>query len=383
MKNFKFFTDKPLARYRMADSAIIILTILLWGIGMFTLYFAVSGDAISKGWLSSEALAPVKKQFFSSVVGFVVMFLLSILRFELVKKYVPFIVLLSVALCFCTFIPHVGMKLNGARRWIRIPFIGSFQPTEAVKFSVVLYLARYFDHQYELPARDRKLVPAIFILFVLTGVVLMQKDFSSAAFVFMLGACIFIISGAKFGWIIPTGFIAVLLGVLFVSLNSYRLNRLIAFMHPEDAEANYQIIAAKRAITNGGFFGQGFGSGLSKTFRVPEVQSDCIFAAWGEAMGFLGVLIYFFVLFLFAWRCFRLSGRTVDRFASFFVFGYAICIVSQSVMNIAVVSGAIPTTGIPLPFFSSGGSSIVVTLAMCGLILNASRFTDVEDADSF
>lgn len=383
MNSFKFFTDKPLFRYRTADSAIIILTILLWGIGMFTLYFSVSGEAISKGLFSSEAMIPVKKQFFSSVIGFMVMFILSILRFELVRKYVHVVVLISIALCFCTFIPHFGMELNGARRWIRIPFIGSFQPTEAVKFAVVLYLARYFDHQYELRENERRLVPAIFVLFVLTGVVLMQKDFSSAAFVFMLGACVFIISGAKFGWIIPTGFIAILLGILFVSLNSYRLNRLIAFMHPEDADANYQIIAAKRAITNGGFFGQGFGSGLNKTFHVPEVQSDCIFAAWGEAMGFVGVLAYFLVLFLFAWRSFRLSGRTTDRFASFFVFGYALCIVSQSIMNVAVVSGAIPTTGIPLPFFSSGGSSILVTFAMCGLILNASRFVSAETDDKF
>ena len=376
MNNFKFFTDKPLEKYRSADSSIILLTLLLWGIGMFTLYFAQSGVAISRGNFSPEALYTVKKQILSSVFGFALMFLFSVVKLDIVKKYMPVVLFVSIVLCFCTFVPHVGISLNGARRWIRIPLFGSFQPTEAIKFSLVLYLARYFECQYNLPQESRKLFPAIFMLFMVTGFVLMQKDFSSSMFVFTLGVCIFLISGARFAWIFP-------LGILFITLNSYRLNRIIGFLRPEDADYNYQIIAAKRALTNGGFFGQGFGSGLEKIFRVPEIQSDCIFAAWGEATGFVGVLLYALILFLFAWRCFRLAGRTVDRFASLMVFGYALAIVAQSVVNIAVVSGAIPATGIPLPFFSSGGSSIIITLSMCGLIVNASRFTGVEEDDKF
>ena len=169
--------------------------------------------------------------------------------------------------------------------------------------------------------------------------------------------------------------IVIPLSALFVFLEPYRLNRIIGFLDQDSylQTLNYQTYAARRAISAGGFWGQGLGSGLSRINSIPEIQSDYIFAGWAESMGYFGVLIYFALLTLFAWRGLHCAMTAKSRFASIAAFGFIVSIIAQSVMNVAVVGGVIPTTGIPLPFFSSGGSSILFTLATCGFLVNASR----------
>ena len=381
MNSFKFFADKPLSKYRTADSSIIILTLLMWGIGMFTLYFS-SGATGGKGEvLFNDSLYFVKRQFISSMIGFVLMFFLAVVNLEFLKGKLPYIVLAAIILCLCVYIPHFGISRNGARRWIRIPLLGSFQPSEAVKLVVVLYLAKYFDWQYKQPKEKRTLIPGIISLFIFTFVVLIQKDFSTSVFVFALGLSIFFVSGARLAWMVPALVTVVPLGGLFILLDEYRLKRIIGFINPDDFQndLNYQITYAKRAIMNGGLWGQGFGSGLVKTGGIPEVQSDYIFAGWVEATGFVGVIIYMALLALFTWRCMKVAMTVFDRFMSLMVFGFVVAISGQSLLNLAVVASVLPSTGVPLPFFSSGGSSIMVTLGMCGLIINASRFTGAED----
>ena len=136
---------------------------------------------------------------------------------------------------------------------------------------------------------------------------------------------------------------------------------------------NYQTNASIRAISTGGFWGQGIGSGLTKLNSIPEVQADYIFAGWVEAMGLFGVILYFLLLGAFAYKAYRCAFNCPDRFGAIGIFGCISAIFFQSIANVAVVCGAIPSTGIPLPFFSAGGSSMVVTLCMCGFMINAAR----------
>ena len=153
------------------------------------------------------------------------------------------------------------------------------------------------------------------------------------------------------------------------------MERIIAFLNPTEKQqtSNFQSLAAKRAISSGGLLGAGIGTSLVQSNSIPEVHSDYIFASWSEAMGFFGVLAYFSVLVLFAARGTIIALHCTNRFAAFASFGFVFSIVAQSLMNCGVVCGLLPSTGIPLPFFSLGGSSIIVTLAMCGFVLNASR----------
>ncbi|MBQ9631032.1 MAG: FtsW/RodA/SpoVE family cell cycle protein, partial [Treponema sp.] len=225
--------------------------------------------------------------------------------------------------------------------------------------------------------------PAVVVLSIFSVTVLLQKDFSTSVFIFCVGIVLFFASNAKLVWLFPSLLLIIPSGVFMIFQEPYRIDRIIAFMKPEEGVItyNYQSIAAKRAISAGGFWGEGIGSSLKWINRIPEVQADYIFAGWSEAMGFLGVVAYFILLFIFSWRGYRSSIRCMNKFAAFASFGCTTMIVLQSLMNCAVVCGALPSTGIPLPFFSLGGSSIIVTLSMCGFIVNASRRNSKEDIE--
>ena len=370
--NFSIVADRPLENYKKCDISLILLSVLLWGIGMFTLYVC-SGNYGMRAF--NDDLYFVKRQMISSCLGFMLFIIFATFKLETIKRFLPLIVVIALVLSIMTFIPGIGIERNGARRWIRLGFT-TFQPSEMVKFVIVLYLANYFEKQAKITdAFDKTVFPAVLVSFVLVASIAMQSDLSTSVFVAALAILLFIVSGAKIFWLLPVMSILIPLSVLFVFLEPYRLNRIIGFLDQDSylQTLNYQTYAARRAISAGGFWGQGLGSGLSRINSIPEIQSDYIFAGWAESMGYFGVLIYFAILILFAWRGLHCAMTTKSRFAAIASFGFIVSIVAQSVMNVAVVGGVIPTTGIPLPFFSSGGSSILFTLATCGFLVNASR----------
>lgn len=370
--NFSIVADRPLENYKKCDISLILLSVLLWGIGMFTLYVC-SGNYGMRAF--NDDLYFVKRQMISSCLGFMLFIIFATFKLETIKRFLPLMVVIALVLSIMTFIPGIGIERNGARRWIRLGFT-TFQPSEMVKFVIVLYLANYFEKQAKITdAFDKTVFPAVLVSFVLVASIAMQSDLSTSVFVAALAILLFIVSGAKIFWLLPVMSILIPLSVLFVFLEPYRLNRIIGFLDQDSylQTLNYQTYAARRAISAGGFWGQGLGSGLSRINSIPEIQSDYIFAGWAESMGYFGVLIYFAILILFAWRGLHCAMTTKSRFAAIASFGFIVSIVAQSVMNVAVVGGVIPTTGIPLPFFSSGGSSILFTLATCGFLVNASR----------
>lgn len=370
--NFSIVADRPLEKYKKCDISLILLSVLLWGIGMFTL-FVCSGNYGMRAF--NDSLYFVKRQLISSCLGFMLFIVFATFSLDAIKRLLPLMVVTALLLSVMTFIPGVGIEVNGARRWIRLGFM-TFQPSEMVKFVIVLYLANYFEKQAKIiDSFDKTVFPAVLVSFIMVGSIAMQSDLSTSVFVAALAILLFIASGSKIFWLLPVMSIVVPLSALFVFLEPYRLNRIIGFLDQGSylQTLNYQTYAARRAISAGGFWGQGLGSGLSRINSIPEIQSDYIFAGWAESMGYFGVLIYFVILILFAWRGLHCSLTTKSRFASVAAFGFIVSIVAQSVMNVAVVGGVIPTTGIPLPFFSSGGSSILFTLATCGFLVNASR----------
>lgn len=370
--NFSIVADRPLEKYKKCDISLILLSVLLWGIGMFTL-FVCSGNYGIRAF--NDSLYFVKRQLISSCLGFMLFIVFATFSLDAIKRLLPLMVVTALLLSVMTFIPGVGIEVNGARRWIRLGFM-TFQPSEMVKFVIVLYLANYFEKQAKIiDSFDKTVFPAVLVSFIMVASIAMQSDLSTSVFVAALAILLFIASGSKIFWLLPVMSIVVPLSALFVFLEPYRLNRIIGFLDQGSylQTLNYQTYAARRAISAGGFWGQGLGSGLSRINSIPEIQSDYIFAGWAESMGYFGVLIYFVILILFAWRGLHCSLTTKSRFASVAAFGFIVSIVAQSVMNVAVVGGVIPTTGIPLPFFSSGGSSILFTLATCGFLVNASR----------
>lgn len=370
MGQFNFYANKPSQNYHKADFWFLLSFLLLWGLGIFTLF------ACTKNHFANDSFVYVKRQIISSIIGFA--FFLCFLFFDIktIRKAVGIIVIVSFVLCLLTFIKPISIERNGARRWLKMPKNFTFQPSELAKFAVVLFLANFFDKQERLEDPEEKnVLLSVIVLCLFVTVVVLQKDMSTSLFILAIGILMFFVSGQKLLWLVPFLFIAIPLAVISMFMEKYRIDRILGWLHPEqfNTTINFQSIAAKNAISAGGFWGKGIGVGLEKINSIPENQADYVFAGWAEAMGYVGVLAYFAVLIFFAWRGYKNALNCSDRFSAYSCFGCVSIIFLQSLVNAMVVCGLLPSTGIPLPFFSLGGSSIIVTLAMCGFILNTSR----------
>ena len=380
MNQYDFYAHKPSEKYHKSDIWFLVSVLLLWGLGMFTIFVCSQGYAAR--FFNNDSFYFVKRQLVCSAAGIALFMAFLLLDMETIKKLVIYMVLITLVLCALTFIKPLSIEKNGARRWIRLPFNFTFQPSELVKFSLVLYLASYFDKLSEDISGEKDVLPCVGIFLLMVLLVLLQKDFSTSVFLTCIGILMFFVAGAKLKWVIPFLLIAIPVAVIMVGSEQYRIERIIGFLKPSEGlqSYNYQANAAKATISAGGIWGAGIGRGLSKLNSIPEVQADYIFAGWTEAMGYIGVLAYIALLIVFAWRGYKAAFSCPDRFAAYGCFGCVSVIVVQSIVNLMVVCGLLPSTGIPLPFFSVGGSSIIVTLGMCGFILNASRCQD-KNAD--
>lgn len=378
MNQFTFYADRPAENYHKIDLGILASVILLWGFGIFTLFICSQNYGAR---VFNDSLYFVKRQLVSSLFGLIVFVAFLVTDIKYIKKFLSIFVIVSIVLCILTFIGPLSVEKNGASRWLKMPGNFSFQPSELAKFSLVLFLANYFEKQEALDEDERTVFPCVIGFIIIIGIIFAQKDFSTGVFIAVIGILMFFVSGQKLKWLLPFLVVAIPAVILMISLEPYRLQRVIGWIRPDEfgSTVNYQSIAAKRAISSGGIWGSGIGNNLVRINSIPEIQADYIFAGWSEAMGFVGVIFYFILLGFFAYRGYRTALRCKDRFSAYTTFGCVSVIFLQSLLNTMVVCGLLPTTGIPLPFFSLGGSSIMVTLAMCGFILNASRCEEIDE----
>lgn len=378
MEGYRVLADRAVEHHHRSDYTFLVCVILMLGFGLWTQFFC-SQNLAEKFY--HDPFYYFKRQLISVAVGAICFLLVSSLKMSAIRKMIPIFLCITFFLCILTFLPFLSHEANGARRWIKMPFGFSLQSSEIVKFMIVLFLANLFDKQLEIVNKDeRNVFPCVAILCIFVGIVLAQKDLSTALFIFATCFVLFIVAGMNVKWFFALAILAIPALFIFIASEQYRLDRLLAFVRPELGEntINYQSITAKRAISAGGIFGSGIGPSFVQSFRVPEMQTDYVFAGWAESMGLFGVFLYFVLLGVFVWRGYKIALTSSDRFASIASFGFVTMILCQSILNCAVVSGVLPTTGIPLPFFSIGGSSIIVTLCMCGFILNVSRL-EVEE----
>lgn len=374
------FAERPIYP-RRSDVGLIVSIILLLGLGLVTLY--ISSESYASRYFGNEFYF-VERQVYTIVAGLVLLVTAACINMNVFRKVLPIFVLGTFFLCLATFIPGIGIERNGARRWLRLPFQGTFQPSELAKMAVIAFLANLFDKKSDrLDNPAVSVYPAAFGLFAFVIVVFLQDDFSTAFFILLLGLIIFFISGVYIRWFIAFCVFAVPVALLFVFSEEYRVNRLIAFLNPNyDIHGmNYQLRASTRAITAGGFWGTGLGTGITQVKKIPEVQADFVFAGWCESMGFMGVLLYFGILLYFGWRVVYIVRHSSNRFNGILAAGCGCMILLQSLMNCGVVCGALPSTGIALPFFSSGGSAMLVMMLASGFLINVSarEFETVQE----
>lgn len=383
MSSYSFSADRPLQSYRKCDTGFLIAIILMWGLGIFTLFVCSQNFASN---LTSDPYYFLKRQLICSAVGFVGFLACSLVDMKVLRNLIMGLCVITILLCFMTFIPGFRVDKNGAARWVKLPMNMTFQPSELVKFAIPVFLANNFDkfEKTENP-EEKNIMSSVIGVLIFTVIIFLQKDMSTGIFVFGIAVVMFIVSGMKIKWLIPTGILGGVALFIMIFSEEYRLNRLIAFFNRDNPlyadNIDFQSLRAERAISSGGVFGTGIGTDLRRLYSIPEVQSDYIFAGWAEAMGLVGVIIFVAILGFFAFKGFQIACKCKNRFASIASFGIIFSIVAQSLINIGVVCRAFPTTGIPLPFFSLGGSSIMVTLTMCGFVLNASRCDEDGDED--
>jgi cell division protein FtsW len=361
------------ARASQADHVLIACVFLLTGVGLATLYSA--SYAFGERFFKS-GLYFFSRQAFYCLPGFAVFFAVSWIRLARLRKFVVPLVALTLLLCALPFVPVIGVTKNGASRWIRVTASGTFQPSELVKLVLPFYLAHIFSKKQErINSLVSGILPPAMITFTFFVLIYLQNNFSTSVFITLNALFLFFLAGVRYRYFICGAIVLLPVSAFLALTKEHRLRRIISFFMPgwEPLGAGYQVNSSLLSIGSGGLLGKGFGQGTGKIASVPEIHSDFIFSSFSEEMGLVGVFLFYALFAVFALHGYRAALKCQDMFRRLLGCGLVTMISSQALLNTAVVSGAVPATGVPLPFFSAGGSSLTITLIAAGLIVNISR----------
>lgn len=360
-------------RKKPVDRTLLRITVLLLLLGLLTLFSATYYRAGPEG----DPLSEVKKQLFGVAVGAAAMAVTSRVPYAFWgrRRVVVGGIVLSTVLLIMVIIPGVGVSINGSRRWLSLGGL-SFQPGELAKYAVVLFMAMTLTVR---GARIKKLVkgilPVLAVPCVLFLLILEQPNLSTAGTILIVSVLMVMLAGADWRHLTLLGVGGLIVGAYYAWSAEYRRERLLSFMDPfaKMSDEGYQLSQSLIAFGSGGLFGMGLGQGRQKFAYLPYPESDFIFAVVGEDFGLLGCLAVILLFTAFLWSGMRVAIRCEDRFGSLLAAGIIGMISVQAFINMGVVVGVLPTTGLPLPFFSAGGTSLSITMAAVGIVLNISR----------
>jgi len=354
---------------------------LLVGMGLVTLYSASYAFAAR---FFGDGNYFIVRQLFFCAAGVICFFIFSRIKLDILRKLIIPLVCISAGLCVLTLIPGIGVERYGASRWIEIGSF-SYQPSEMVKFVLPLYLAHLLDKKANnLDSFFSGVLPPVVVTGLFFALIYGQNNFSTAVFLVFNAMIIFFLAGIHFRYFFAATMMIVPVSALLVFTKEHRVRRLVSFLRPQwdPLGAGFQVNASKDAIISSGLWGKGIGEGSRKLSSIPEIHSDFIFSAYVEEAGFIGVLLFFALFTVFAVLGFKAALNSKSIFGRLLAGGLTTLIATQAMLNTAVVSGALPATGIPLPFFSAGGSSLVTTMICAGLIANVARNDAVASGKS-
>ncbi len=305
-------------------------------------------------------------------VGAILFFYYAHLPGEKLMRQSRVYIVLSVVLLLLVF-PPLGHKINGSYRWIKMASI-SFQPSELAKLAVVLFTA-YFVTKHSDIKRYSMLLPILALIMIVSLLVVAEPDFGNAAVIIAIGFGMLFAAGARISHIIITGGLIGLSAGFVVISSSYRIRRIVAFLHPwaNAKTAGYQVIQSIVAIGSGGFFGKGLGNSDARLFFLPDAYNDYIFSIIAEEIGFLGAVFVIAVFAYFITICIMIARRASERFDKMAAFGIAMLFAIESISNMMVVTGLLPPKGIVLPLISYGGSAMLVNFIMLGILYRIAK----------
>lgn len=315
------------------------------------------------------------------IPGFLALYAFSKIDYRFWKKIaVPFF-FISVIMLLLVFVPGVGSKIYGASRWIQLgPF--SFQPSEMAKLSIIIYLAAWLESRGARRIKDvfEGLLPFLGIMGLIGFLIIKQPDTGTLGVIIISSFVIFFISGAKIRHLFSIALVGISILGMLIAVEPYRLNRITAFLDPntDPQGIGYQINQALLAVGSGGTFGVGLGHSRQKFNYLPEPVGDSIFAIIGEELGLVGSSLLVFLFVTLALRGIKIAKNSPDVFGKLLASGITVWIVSQAFINISANIALIPLTGIPLPFISYGGTSLVFLMSAVGILLNISKHADLN-----
>jgi cell division protein FtsW len=353
-------------------SLLLTATLCLLAFGAVMVFSASSARSVLNG--GGSGFYYLERTVIFGAIGLLVMRVASVRGVAAAKVMTPLLLISSLFLLFAVLLPGVGTTINGAQRWVGGGFI-QFQPSELAKIALVLYGAYLLSTE---PKRARTLSglgPYLLIVGLSVLLIAKEPDLGTAIVVSFAVCCVLFLAGVKPRTLAPVGALIALLAVVMIAMHPYQEARLTGFLHPDSdpGGSGFQAKQATIAVGSGGLFGVGLGQSVQKASYLPEAHTDMVAAVIGEELGLAGMFVLIGLFGIFGYAGLRAAHRARDRFSKLLAAGLTSLILAQAALNLFAVLGLAPLTGVPLPFVSYGGTSLVITLAAAGLILNVAR----------
>jgi len=366
VKTFSSFLNNPF------DFTLLITIVVLLGMGLVVVLSASSPSALAE---SGNSYSYFSKQLIFAILGIGVMFFISKIDYRFYQKFYKIAWWTSIILLAAVLV--IGKEVNGAKRWIYITSTLSFQPSEIVKFLVIVFYAGILVRNRDsLQLYGKGLIRHCLFLAPIIGLLLLQPHLSSSIVIIGIACIMMIVAGCKFKHFLFTGLGAGIPGLAaLIAIEPYRLKRFVTFLDPfKDIRGDgWQVVQSLYAIGSGGLFGVGLGESKQKYLYIPEPHNDFIFSILAEEIGFIGCVVVLVLFGIFIWRGILIAMKAPDMFGSLLAIGITSLVAIQVIINVAVVTSSMPATGMPLPFFSYGGTALFILLCEMGVLLNISR----------
>ena len=350
-------------------TAIIILILF----GAIMIY---SASSIWANYKFEDSFYYVKRQMIFIVLGIFLMITTSKIDYNIYYDKSNKILGICIILLILVLIPGIGSVRNGSRSWFGIGSLG-IQPSEAAKLGMIIFTSKYLTNSSKfLKSYKYGVFPILGVLFLLFALIMLQPDLGTGMILVISIIFLLFIAGVNMKFFIGGGIIGLIGVIILIAIAPYRMDRITSFINPwnDPLGTGFQIIQSLYAIGPGGLLGRGYLKSIQKQFYLPEPQTDFIFSIIAEEFGIVGTIFVVFMFSFIIYRGIKIALRTKDSFAKYLAFGMSFQLAFQALMNLMVVIGMIPVTGVTLPFLSYGGSSLLITLASMGIILNISRY---------
>ena len=354
------------------DYTLFTVVIILYGLGLLMVLSASSHLGVLK---YDSPYYFFKRQFLFGVIGICAMLFLSKINYKVYKKFSGLIFLGAIGLLCLVLVPGIGSgEIRGAKRWIYVGF--NLQPSEVAKLAIIIFLSARISMN---PDRIKKFWTGLFLYFLIIGVVAgllyLEPHYSAIGIIGLISVIILFAGGAKVFHFVVIGLTLLPVGIAGIIISKYRLDRIVSFLDPwsDLQDGGWQVIQSLYALGSGGLFGLGLGQSRQKYTYLPDAHNDFILAILGEELGFIGMVFVIILFGILIWRGITIATKAPDMFSGLVAIGITMLIAIQIILNVLIITSLFPVTGMPVPFMSYGGTSLLIFMSCIGILLNISR----------